>query len=54
MKNNFEIFENFTEYFWGKGQIFEKMTKFQTLSDFDNIWYTSVIIYVEFNNGDQF
>ena len=54
MKANFENFEIFTKYFWGKAQIFGKMTKFQTLSDFDNIWYTSVILDVEFNNEDLF
>ena len=54
MKTNFEIFENFTEYFWEKAQSLGKMTIFQTLSDFNKIWHTNVIFDVELRNEDQF
>ena len=47
MKTNFENFEFFTKYLG-------EMTKFKTLSDFGNIWYTSVFFYVEFRNEDKF
>ena len=54
MKTNFENFEFFTKYFGENAYILGEMTKFQTLSDYDNVWYPSIIFDVEFNNEEQF
>ena len=50
MRANFEKFEIFAK---NLGQR-PKRTKFQTLSDFDEIWHTSAILDVELRNEDPF